>query len=91
MSYTSTQGTSTLARPGDPLLPGDALEEIDTTLYHFESLFRVIEGLGSACQLGARTDGIDPEPFHALFGWIANELHDARLGLEVVNKYLLQS
>jgi len=74
--------------PGEQLLPGDRLEEIDTTLYHLQSICGVIDSLSTACPLGARTDGIDPEPFHVLFGWIGDELRDIRLGLEEINKEL---
>lgn len=79
--------TGKAAQAGE-LLAGDALDEIDTTMFRLQNMCRVIEGLGSACPLGARTDGIDPEPFHVVFGWIADELHDIRLALGCVHKAL---
>lgn len=72
--------------PGAQLSPRDRLEEIDTVLYHWENLFRVITGLGSAFPCDARTDGIDPEPFQVLFDWIADELHETRDSLGELHK-----
>ena len=83
--------TTATAQPGDPILPGDRLEEIDTTLYHFEHMCALIEGLTSAAGRGAHTDGLDIEMFVVVFGWIGEELHDIRLGLEDVRKWVFSS
>ena len=81
-------GTGKAVQSGQ-ILAGDALEEIDGTLFRMMQMCRLIESLGSACRPDARTDGIDPEPFHVVFGWIGDELHDVRLALESVHRSLI--
>lgn len=83
--------TSVKARlhPSDSaLLPGDALEQIDTTLYHLQHMCDLINGLTSAGPPGTHTDGLDVEMFTVVFGWIGDELHDVRLALEPVHRAL---
>lgn len=73
---------------GDNLLPLDRLEEIDTTLYHFE---HILELLSTFAAGGNKfTDGIQREHYAAVFGWIGSELHDIRVGLNEVHKWVAQ-
>lgn len=81
-------GATTVAHPGDKLLPGDRLEEIDTTLYHFEHNCALLSAFAS--QSGATfTDGLRLEMYAVVFGWIGDELHDVRLSLGELHKELL--
>jgi len=70
------------------LLPGDALEQIDTTLYHLQHMCDLINGLTGASKPGTHTDGLDVEMFTVVFGWIGDELHDVRLSLESVHRFV---
>jgi len=81
--------TTTVAQPGDKLLPGDRLDEIDTTLYHLRYICGLIEAVANAAPSGACTDPVDIETISVVFGWIGDELHDVRLGLEEINKALM--
>lgn len=73
--------------PGEQLLPGDCLDEIDTTLYHFEHMCALLSAFASQ---GERvfTDGLRLEMYAVVFGWIGDELHDARLRLSEVYRAL---
>ena len=90
MTIQVNPGTSTPAQPGDPILPGDRLEEIDTTLYHFEHMCALI-GAFAGQPSATFTDGLPLEMYAVVFDWIRDELHDVRLGLEEVRKWVFSS
>jgi hypothetical protein len=71
--------------PGAELLPGDRLEEIDTTLYQFEQMCALLSAFASQGQ-AVFTDGLRLEMYAVVFGWIGDELHDVRLSLEELHK-----
>lgn len=79
---------ATTAQPGDKLLPGDRLEELDTALYHFEHVCGLLSDF--AGQPGRKfTDGLQIERYAVVFGWIGDELHDVRLSLNELHQELL--
>lgn len=63
------------------LLPGDRLEEIDTTLYHLQHMCALLSAFAGQPGQNIFTDGLRIEMFAVIFGWIGDELHDARLSL----------
>lgn len=75
---------------GDDLLPLDRLEEIDTTLYHFEHMCALLSAFASHGN-AIFTDGMKREHYAVVFGWIEDELHDVRRGLNEVHKWVAQS
>ena len=78
----------TTAQPGGKLLPGDRLEEIDTTLYHFEHNCALLSAFAGQHGNNVFTDGLRLEMYAVVFGWIGDELHDVRLSLNALQQEL---
>ena len=68
------------------LLPGDRLDEVETTIYtlhHICALYGDFAG-----QHGNRvfTDGLQLEHFSVVFGWLSDQLHHAHLHVCEIQK-----
>lgn len=70
------------------LLPLDRLEEIDTILYHLRHMCALLSAFAGQNGHPKFTDGIQLESYAVVFGWIGDELHDTRLGLGEIHKYI---
>lgn len=80
----------TVAHPGDAILPGDRLEELNTTLDHFAHMCDLLSAFAGAQGPRHFTDGLSLEMYASLFGWIGDELHDVRLSLNELHQELLR-
>ena len=78
---------TTTAHPGDKLLPGDRLEQIDDVLYKFSQMCALFSAFACA-NTSVFTDGLRLEMYATVFGWIGDELEDIRTSLGELHKEL---
>ncbi len=79
--------TTPIAHPGNKLLPGDRLEEIDDVLYKFSQMCALFSAFAYS-NTAVFTDGLRLETYATVFGWIGDELEEVRASLGELHKEL---
>lgn len=74
--------------PDTRLLPLDALDLIESSLYPLQHTCALISAFAGAHGMHVFTDGLPLEMFAVVFGHIGDELHDALLHVEAIRKEL---